>query len=939
MDQQPFNLFQILFETIPIPIFFKDNNGIYQGCNKAFEDLIGYSRTQIIGKKVFDIAPQKQASIYFNMDTELMNKDGIQKYESQVKRSNGKESDVIFTKSIYKDPQGNPLGLVGIITDITEIKKIEKALKESNEKYRELVEESCSIILKLTSDGTIKFFNESAQKLYGYSDKEVIGKNIIGTIISKDYLDTETFKEFTKNLLDLPEKFHLIENKNVKKNGQPVWVTWSIKAIKDKSNTIKEILCIGIDITERKRLEDYIKKSEDNYRLMMDAMNDPVYICSSDFKIEYMNASMIERTGYNAIGENCFKTIHNFPERCSFCVHDTVMKGKHAETLVNSPKDDIAYLVSHSPIFHKDGSISKLTIFRDITERMRMEENLIKAKNDTEKVNIELEQAINLANQMTMKAESANKAQSEFIANMSHELRTPMNGIIGMSELLLDTGLVGRQKDYAETIYKSSLSLLTIINDVLDFSKIESGKIELEEIFFDFQALIEDICHSYEVRCEEKGIDIAVRYPINAPKWLTGDKCRIRQVLNNLVGNAVKFTEKGYVHIDVEVVNQINQNATFIIRVIDTGIGIAEKHKKIIFEKFTQVDSSSTRRYMGTGLGLTISKNLVEIMGGTIGLKSQLDKGSIFYFRIILPFDLNNEVNNLPSIDVLSANTLIVTRDKTEEKNFTNRFSLWKIPCSFAKSGHEVYEAIKKAFLQGNPFKILMIDGSLPWLKDEDFQEILLNDEAFKKIALIVLTDTTQLEGIFKNINSCIFLTRPISSFKLYKTIQHISLLNQDKIRYRQSVNYNYEINSKMPTYQKVTVLFSCSSLIVENDSLSQKEMKSMLETFGCNVDATNNGREAVELIKLKEKQYDIIFIKLNMPIINGIETAKEIRKIQSDYIPIIFISDNKEDKQICLDSGIYDYISKPVNHSQILAILKKYIIGNVESIDNSCIL
>jgi len=383
------------------------------------------------------------------------------------------------------------------------------------------------------------------------------------------------------------------------------------------------------DHIAREQAEKSLRESEEKYRSMAKAIPDPMYICSSDFRITFMNPAMIKRIGRDAIGEHCYKAVHKFDKRCTWCFYEKILKGINYEVEVNNPNDGRYYHISNSPVFHEDGSVSKMTILRDITEKKENEALVKKAKEA---------------------AEAANRVKSEFMENMSHEIRTPMNSVIGMIDLALNTNLNSRQRDFLETARISADSLMELLNDILELSEMEiSRNMKLDEKDIEIRHFMETLIKCLLPRVRQKDLDMTVNISHDVPDFIKTDSRRLRQILKNLIRNAIKFTEKGKIEIHCKInnnesrvqvkplvqVSDLNQHEFYLLfAVSDTGIGIAPDRIENIFERFTQVDSSFTRRFGGTGMGTTLSKHLTEMMGGNIWVKSELGKGSTFYFTI-----------------------------------------------------------------------------------------------------------------------------------------------------------------------------------------------------------------------------------------------------------------------------------------------------------------
>ncbi len=454
-------------------------------CNREFEDLFQYRQTEIVGQDLdLVVARKRDLSDARSYTQSTMAGQAVHQTATRY-RKDGSALDVeVIGVPVVVD--GAVVGAYGIYLDISKRKQAEDELRGSELKYRELVENANSIIFRMDPSGRITSFNEFAQRFFGFSEDEILGRNLVGTIVPETDTAGRDLGQMIQEILRDPEKYARNENENVCRDGRRVWIAWTNKPILGPEGLLEEILCIGNDIT-------------------------------------------------------------------------------------------------------------------DLVDAREM-------------------------------SESANRAKSEFLANMSHEIRTPMNGIIGMTELALNTELTPEQREYLDAVKGSAETLLSLINDILDFSKIEAGRLELEEIGFDLRTPIENALDVISLKAHQKGLELTSEIRPDVPTALKGDPGRFRQVLVNLLGNAVKFTEQGEVGLTVETAEEKDNSVWLRCRIRDTGIGIAEEKRKGIFEVFSQVDSSMTRRYGGTGLGLSISRQLVEMMGGRIWVESRLGQGSTFHF-------------------------------------------------------------------------------------------------------------------------------------------------------------------------------------------------------------------------------------------------------------------------------------------------------------------
>ncbi|HVP58154.1 MAG TPA: response regulator, partial [bacterium] len=597
--------------------------------------------------------------------------------------------------------------------------------------------------------------------------------------------------------------------------------------------------------------------------------------------------------------------------------------------------NQIPILLSSSVLRGENGAIEGIVCAaQDITERKRWEQDLQDAKEIVERANWELmesnkhlEEATLFAQEMVAQAESANAAKSEFLAMMSHEIRTPLNGILGFSQLLLeDEALSGEQRDFVDTIYISGTALLTVINDILDFSKIEAGKMDLEVIDFDLVSLVESVGDIVRQWADEKGLELACFVDHRVPTRLRGDPGRLRQILLNLAGNAVKFTERGEVTVEAKLEFETHGSASIRFEVRDTGIGIPEDRQAQIFDKFTQVDGSTTRRYGGTGLGLAISKRLVEMMKGEIGVESEVDKGSTFFFVIELPVQTGPAVKAqlVQAVDVEGMRVLVVDDNARSRRLLEETLGHWHMESSSVESGQAALEALEVAKAAGRPYKLGLVDARMPEMDGFRLCERIRSSKGFDDTLLIMLTSGGKSgDGArCRKLGISAYLVKPVKQADLWEAIM-LTLGTRDR---------DGEVRGLITQHTLRESRRSLHILVAEDSPINLKLVVKMLEKRGHTVGVATNGREVLNA--LEKQRFDLVLMDVQMPEMDGLEATVAIReqeKKTGGHIPIIAMTAHamKGDRERCIDIGMDAYVSKPIRAQEILAAIDRTVVGD----------
>ena len=561
----------------------------------------------------------------------------------------------------------------------------------------------------------------------------------------------------------------------------------------------------------------------------------------------------------------------------------------------------------------------------DITGLKVAQEELRVAKDQAEAANRELERAIRRANELAYEAQIANRAKSEFLANMSHEIRTPMNGVIGMAGLLADTTLTPEQRDYADGIRTGADSLLTIINDILDFSKIEAGKLELETLDFDLRTVIDDMNDILAVRAHEKGLELISLVEPDVPSLLQGDPGRLRQVLTNLIGNAIKFTHEGEVALRVMLESEDHEGSVvvrFIVR--DTGIGIAADKVGGLFRPFTQIDASMTREYGGTGLGLSICKQLVEMMEGAIGVESKEGRGSTFWFTARLRKQPSGHVAVPELSDIAGVRMLIVDDNATNRRVLGAMLASWRCRYDAASDARAAMERLRAAASEGDPFRVAIVDMQMPRIDGETFGGMVREDSALQDTLLVMMTsvgkrgDATRLQKV----GFSAYLTKPVKQSQLYNCLATVIGGRPDAEQSAGRIVTTHMVAEDRRRRVRI--------LVAEDNIVNQKVALKILERLGYRADAVANGIEALEA--LETIPYDLVLMDVQMPQMDGFEVTRRIRSPESAVrrhdIPVIAMTAHamKGDREKCLEAGMDDYVAKPVQPKALAEAIARHV-------------
>jgi len=945
--------------------------------NEAFTRLFGYDLEEIaqLGPPVLYADPADAKAVFET----IMAGESCTK-ECKMLTRDGCHRDVRLRASAVKDDDGTVIGLIGIHTDITERRR-EAAQKAYRATFYEAMSEISGRFLATTTETQDELIAFVLQRL--------------GLLLDADRAYMFSFSNDLARMTNTHEwcaegvEPQMARIQNVPADAMPWWkaqitqlkpvhipavaaLPAEARAERDEfaAQGIKSLLCLSLvnskseifgflgfdavrkarsyseqeiemlqvtaDILasalERNRVEAALQRSEALHYKMISNIGDVIAIIDENGINRYKSDNIETFFGWKpeeVVGHSALANVcpDDLDAAQAFIVDLLKTPNATGETEVRYRCKDGSYKwisftgcnLRHDPDIH-----GILGNYCDISERKRAEAELLET-------NRELENATARANAMAVQAEQASIAKSEFLANMSHEIRTPMNGVIGMTGLLLDTELSENQRRYAEIVKSSGESLLGLLNDILDFSKIEAGKLDLETLDFDLGYLLEDFAATLALRAHDKGLELVCDADPEVPTLLRGDPGRLRQILANLAGNALKFTDNGEVAIRVSnVINAENAAASFCLlrfSIRDTGIGIAADKIGMLFQQFTQVDASTTRQYGGTGLGLAISKQLAQMMGGEVGVESAPGKGSEFWFTA--RFEMQPDAARLEQpapADLRGVRVLIVDDNATNREVLMSRLSFWGMCPEQASSGPLGVQALYQAASDGDPFRLAIIDMQMPGMDGETVGRVVKADAKIAATRLVMLTslgmrgDARRLQEI----GFAAFATKPVRHEELKGVL--CQALSSGADGAPRPIATRHTAREALPNFahRKACVL------LVEDNSVNQLVTTAMLNKLGLVTAVAANGQDGLR--QLQEKTFDLVLMDINMPGIDGYETTRRLRAgaagDNNRQVPVIALTANaiKGDREKCLDAGMNDYLSKPLTHETLAAKVMPYL-------------
>lgn len=815
--------------------------------------------------------------------------------------------------------------IAGVARDVTERIKFEAVLRTVNERLRETTALQRAIlnsvkytVITVDSEGRITSFNKVAEKMFGYRAKEVVGKTT--PVILHDKQEVVEYarvllqelgqpvKPGIETFLTKPRMGEVEERKwtGIRKDGSRFPMLLSITRIVNDHGEITGFLGMAQDITEREKVEAELRESERFARCVLDSLLCFAGVSDTDGILLEVNQAALTVTGLRS--EDLIGT--PLEELYSFSYESTVQR-RIREAIEKAARGEISRFDVSGPVAggklitvdfqivplrNDEGKITHLVPSAiDVTDRIRYEQRLEKAKEESEQASL---------------------AKSQFLAAMSHELRTPLHGVIGMTELLMNTELDGPQRQFVKACHGSGTALLTLINDILDFSKIEAGKLELESASFELHDLLEDLVGTLAFQASEKGLELFARVSSDVPDCVIGDAGKLRQILVNLIGNALKFTDQGEINVRVTKVGGIDDDL-LRFEVADTGVGVPPELVDSLFDSFTQADSSTSRKYGGTGLGLAICKHLVEMMEGQIGVESDVNSGSMFWFEIPLKRVAALQESDCAS-RLLDQRKVLLFATPAVARFLADTFTDWQMQVDVASSTDEVFHKLRTAVGRSRPLDLVVVEEQALSGNDlSSFLQTKKSDPDTGPTKLLLVTSQCSRLSLAERRDIDNVVQRPLSQSALLNAIN-------------ECVFGNTQVQSSDEEHEELAdglLIPAVRVLLAEDNTTNQLYTRELLKQRGIQCDCVISGKEA--LVAVKSRQYGLVLMDCHMPEMDGFEATRTIRQMERQgelegHLPIIALTANaiKGDRERCVEAGMDDYLSKPFEPQQFLRLI-----------------
>jgi two-component system sensor histidine kinase/response regulator len=900
--------FRGAFENAPLGMCLSTLDGRFLQVNAALCRMLGYPEAELLNMTWPQLThPDDLKNSAAWVDQLLENPSACLEIEKRYIHRSGAVVSARNRISLVRDAECRPSYFVVHVEDTSERKRAEAALRESEERFR-IMADSCPTAMWVTNaEGGVRFINRTYREFFGTTYENVEGGKW------QPLIHPEDASEYIRAFERAVEAHSPFRAEARVRAGSGEW-RWIVSYGEPRFSADGEFLGhVGLssDMTERKLADNAVRHSEQKFRQLAENIGEVFWMMNpTGTEVLYISPAYEQVWGRSceSLYENPMswtETIHPEDRERADSVFLKQMAGESidSEYRISTPDGVQRWIRDRAfPVRDETGQIIRIVgIAEDITQRKEYEDALVRAREA---------------------ADAANLEKGRFLANMSHEIRTPMNGVIGMTQLALDTPLTSEQREYLNIVKNCADSLLSLINDILDFSKIEAKKLDLDNIPFDLRSSMDSTMKALGFRADSKGLELLYHIAPDVPVRVLGDPGRLRQVIVNLVGNAIKFTEHGEVEVRVSKVSESDGQVVLGFSVRDTGIGIPAEKQSVIFEAFSQADTSITRRFGGTGLGLAISTQLVELLGGEMQLESKLGEGSTFQFTV--SFGLVNDAEQVPAKVAIA--TLRGVRIMAVDDNATNLHILdkslcvWGVNPTLVGSPSDALRLLDQSIVQGTPYSLVIIDAHMPEMDGFSLVEEIKKNPKLASIPVMMLTSSGQRGDMSRcrQLGVAAYLTKPAGETEFIEAILRIlgalPATEMPHVITRHSIREAREV---------------LRVLVVDDNAVNQRLAVRLLEKHGHSVVAVASGQDALEA--LATVRFDVVLMDVQMPDMDGFEATVAIRQKERQtgvHVPIIAMTANtmEGDQERCIAAGMDGYVAKPIIIKELFAAIENFV-------------